>query len=50
MVMHNNEACLQMRVGRRFLGDGLGSWSPGFFPLSLLLVDQHVLSVHEIAI
>jgi hypothetical protein len=33
-----------------FLDDRLGSWILGFFLLSLLLLDQHVLSVRKVAI
>jgi hypothetical protein len=48
--MHKPGLAFKCGCGGRFFGDELGSSFPGFFLLCLLLLDQDVLSVHEIAI
>jgi hypothetical protein len=48
--MNKTGLAFKCECGGRFLGDGLGSWLSGLFLLSILLLNQHVLSIHEIAI
>jgi hypothetical protein len=48
--MHKPGLAFKCGYNGRFFGDDLGSWFPGFFLLCLLLLDQDILSVYEIAI
>jgi hypothetical protein len=48
--MHKPGLAFKCGCDGRFFSDELESWFPGFFVLCLLLLDQDVLSVCEIAI
>jgi hypothetical protein len=49
-VMHKPGLAFKCGCGGRFFGDEFGGWFPSFFLLCLLLLDQDVFFVREIAI